>query len=59
MKVQNPVLSVMVSEAKINQCEYYLKIKMLIFRFYDFGKKFLYKYELWISLIHHARDTKI
>jgi hypothetical protein len=42
MKVQNPVLFVIVFEGKNNKCEHYLKIKMLIFRFYDLGKKFLY-----------------
>jgi hypothetical protein len=39
MKIQNAVLFVIIFGAKINKCEYYLKVKMLIFRFYSLGKK--------------------
>jgi hypothetical protein len=59
MKIQNAVLFVIIFGAKINKCEYYLKVKMLIFQFYSLGKKTSLQYELCISLINQARDTKI
>ncbi len=58
MKIQNVVLFVTIFRAKINKCEHYLKVKLLIFRFYDMGKKTSLQYKLCISLITQAKDTK-
>jgi hypothetical protein len=50
MKVENSVLFVIVFGAKINKCEHYLKIKMLIFRFYNmnygYGSPLLLKLDM-------------
>jgi len=54
MEVQNSVLFITIFGLKINKCERYLKIKMLIFRFYNMRKKVSLEYELWISPITQA-----
>jgi hypothetical protein len=39
MQIQNALLFVIIFGTKINKCEHYLTVKVLIFRFYDMGKK--------------------
>ena len=42
MNIQNAVLLVIIFGVKINRCEHYLKVKMLIFRFYGLAKELHY-----------------